>query len=133
MKFIGLFVALCFVVLVGQALGSSTNICFITDLGCIAKDLVPDYDPARKSIKEWSSSEGFSLAVNDKIITQVRFDQKSIDVLKNGLPYGIEIEAVLSGPNSSSVTLDHIYSDFPSSAHAGRDTQVLDSMLNGGI
>ena len=104
-------------------------LCFWNDVECIAPFVLPGYNPGQGSIREWSAPNGITFGYGNRIITRVRFDQEAVNVLRSKNYLGIEIEAVLEGPNKD-IELDRIETTFPSSAKVGRDTAIFDSTTN---
>lgn len=112
-------------------------LCFVEDVECLAPIILAGYesDPENEpgqTLREWSSSSGKMFAFDDWIVGQFRFDQESINILRSNSEFGLEIEAVISGPNRHHVQLRWTHSTFPSSAIAGTDTEVCDYVTNYG-
>ncbi len=108
---------------------SSWALCSWKDAECLAPKVLPGYDPGKGSVREWSAYNGIAFGYGNRIITRVRFDQEAVNILRSNSDFGIEIEAVLEGPNRN-IELDRIETTFPSSAEVGRDTAVSDFLTN---
>ncbi|MFZ1735524.1 MAG: hypothetical protein WAU31_01165, partial [Candidatus Moraniibacteriota bacterium] len=104
-------------------------LCSWKDAECLAPKVLPMYDPAQGSPREWSAPNGVTFGFGNRIITRVRFDQEAVNILRSNSDFGIEIEAVLEGPNKD-IELDRIESTFPSNAKVGKDTAVSDFFTN---
>lgn len=109
---------------------TASAVCYITDVECIADEVLSGYDPNPDSEREWSSNDGIITAFQNKITARIRFDQESINILKSNGDFGLEVEMVVSGNDFDSVQLDRAISSFLYLAHAGSDTTVCDSGTN---
>ncbi|QQR77498.1 MAG: hypothetical protein IPJ67_05240 [Candidatus Moraniibacteriota bacterium] len=108
---------------------SALALCYIQDVACLAPRVLPEYNSDRSSTREWSAPNGITFGYGNRIITRVRFDNEAVGILRSNSDFGIEIEAVLEGPNKD-IELDRIETTFPSNAKAGIDTALSDFFTN---